>query len=88
VDSSHIYWAYSSTALNFEFIVTANLDGTGEHLVTDTQGGYTNLAVDSNYIYWASDGNGTIMRANLDGTGVTTLETGQDFPGELAAGPQ
>jgi hypothetical protein len=87
-DSSHIYWAFSSTSLTAEFIVKANLDGTGESLVTTTQGGFTDLAVDSSYIYWASDGGGTIMRANLDGTGVTTLEPGQDFPGELAAGPQ
>jgi hypothetical protein len=34
------------------------------------------------HIYWATGS--TIMQANLDGTGVTTLVTGQDDPGAVA----
>jgi hypothetical protein len=41
------------------------------------------------HLYWANNGNGTyntgtIMRANPDGTGVTTLDTGQSFTEGLA----
>jgi hypothetical protein len=31
------------------------------------------VAVYGSHIYWVSQGSGTIMEANLDGTGVTTL---------------
>lgn len=31
---------------------------------------------------------GTIMRANLNGTDVTTLVKGQDFPVRMAVGPR
>ena len=47
----------------------------------------TGVAADSNHIYWADgyDGGhtqdtGTIMEANLDGTGVTTLASGLTSP--------
>jgi hypothetical protein len=36
------------------------------------------VAVDGSHIYWIDAIDGTIMRANLDGTGVTTLVTGLD----------
>ena len=38
------------------------------------------LAVGSCHIYWADQGSGTIMEANLDGTGVTTLVSGLTAP--------
>jgi hypothetical protein len=50
------------------------------------------VAVDSSHIYWADRGDtggaGTIMGANLDGTGVTTLVSGRNFPYEVAVGLQ
>jgi hypothetical protein len=48
------------------------------------------VAVDSNHLYWANGVNttGTINKANLDGTGVTTLASGQQTPRGVAVGPQ
>jgi hypothetical protein len=43
------------------------------------------LAVDSNYIYWANVFDGTIGRANLDGTGVDqSFITGATNPDSVA----
>jgi hypothetical protein len=47
------------------------------------------VAVDGSHIYWADQGgggitSGTIMEANLNGTGVTTLATGQNRPAGVA----
>lgn len=59
--------------LSHGIINTANPDGTGAHrLLTGLNGGF-GLAVDSNYLYWASTGDDKIMRSDLDGTNVTTL---------------
>jgi hypothetical protein len=48
------------------------------------------VAVDSGHIYWANGvpTTGTINKAGLDGTGVTTLATGQQEPRGVAVGPQ
>ena len=80
VDDAHLYWAN----MGFGTIGRANLDGTGIdqtfiRLRSSTpivgEGTIpTGVAVDGNHIYWANLGesgsNGTIGRANLDGTGV------------------
>ena len=39
------------------------------------------------YLYWSNYATSTINRANLNGTGVTTLVTGQYDPGGLAVSP-
>lgn len=36
------------------------------------------------HLYWSNYASGTINRANLDGTGATTLVTGQNYPVALA----
>src|SRR5258708_6963619 len=38
------------------------------------------------HLYWANFGDGTIDEANLDGTGVTTIVTGQNGPYGVAVG--
>jgi hypothetical protein len=35
------------------------------------------IALDSESVYWTSIGNGTVMKVNKDGSGLTTLATGQ-----------
>lgn len=42
------------------------------------------LDVPSGHLYWADRGNGTLRRANLDGTGVTTLVSGLMGPAGIA----
>jgi hypothetical protein len=86
VDSSHVYWA------NFggDSIDEAPLTPGGP--VTTLVGGQNQpwgVAVDGSHIYWADQGgggitSGTIMEANLNGTGVTTLATGQNRPAGVA----
>jgi hypothetical protein len=44
------------------------------------------VAVSSSHIYWTNLGGGTIMAANLSGTGVTTLVSGQLLPEGMAVG--
>jgi sugar lactone lactonase YvrE len=48
------------------------------------------VAVDSSHIYWANGvtNTGTINKANLDGTGVTTVASSQQTPRGVAVGPQ
>lgn len=47
------------------------------------------VAVSVSHIYWVDELSGTIMSANLDGTGVTTLVTGQNSgPAGMAVGLQ
>jgi len=36
--------------------------------------------VDSSHLHWTNQGDGTVDDAHLDGTGVTTLVTGQNGP--------
>ena len=40
--------------------------------------------MDGSHLYWANPGNGTSMEANLLGTGVTTLASGEDVPEAVA----
>jgi hypothetical protein len=44
--------------------------------------------VDSTHIYWTNQGDGTVDAANLNGTGVTTLVSGQNGPAGVAVGSQ
>jgi Low-density lipoprotein receptor repeat class B len=44
--------------------------------------------VDSSHIYWTDGSGGTVMAASLDGSGVTTLVSGQSDPIGVTVGPQ
>jgi hypothetical protein len=46
------------------------------------------VALDGSHPYWTNQGAGTIMEANLDGTGVMTLVSGQNGPAGAAVRPQ
>ena len=49
----------------------------------------TGVAVDAQHVYWANSGNGTIGRANLDGTGVDqSFITGANCPAGVAVDGQ
>lgn len=46
------------------------------------------VAVDSNHVYWANSGTGTIIQARLNPLGpATTLVTGQVTPVGVAVSP-
>ncbi|MBV9196082.1 MAG: pentapeptide repeat-containing protein [Solirubrobacterales bacterium] len=70
VDHAHIYFNGGAG------ITRANLDGTGvqpNFITTGPPPDYgTEVAVDSQHIYWFEAGLGSIERANLDGTGVNS----------------
>jgi Bacterial Ig-like domain (group 3) len=79
VDSSHLYWPWTSNTGGA--ISRANLDGSGfsESFISplDTPCGVT---VDATHIYWEDPRADTIGRAKLDGTGVNPTFI-QTFPG-------
>ena len=82
VNSSHIYWANSSTGT----IGRANLDGTSpdQNIVSgaDTPCG---VAVDAAHVYWANSNSTTIGRANLDGGSPSqSFITGANVPLSVA----
>lgn len=68
VDAGYLYWVEGQSPFT-ETLVRANLDGTGVTALATGIGNARSLAVDGQYIYWAT-GN-SIGRANLDGSGVT-----------------
>jgi uncharacterized protein YjbI with pentapeptide repeats len=94
VDAQHIYWT-NVTGASAPFlgaIGRANIDGSSAtpNFITGVDDP-SGLAVDDNFIYWASDfscnfqndpptscGGGTIGRANLDGSGVNPSFTTAD----------
>jgi hypothetical protein len=60
---------------------TASYNGDANNATTATNCGDEQVTIGP-HIYWAAAG--TIMEANLDGTGVTTLVTGQNEPDGVA----
>lgn len=72
VDTSHAYWTEN---LSFGSIRAASLDKPGEtaHTLVYPQHFPYAMAVDSRHIYWTNVFDGTLMRANLDGSDVTEL---------------
>jgi hypothetical protein len=76
VDSSHLYWVDGSVGGGA--VGRANLDGSGVD-ETFIPGGILvrGVAVDPSYVYWSNDYTApSIQRANLDGSGATTLVGG------------
>jgi Low-density lipoprotein receptor repeat class B len=94
VDAGHIYWAGSNT------VARANFHGTGVDQSFITGAVFpTGVAVDTTHVYWANScdivtgpnscfGDGSIGRADLDGTGVDqSFITGLPGPLSMAVGP-
>ena len=95
-DAGHLYWSYYSCPARpcTGAIGRANLDGSGVDqnfinlalgieppLPMPSQGAVARgLAVDDNHIYWNNWFEGTIGRANLDGTGVDSQFLSVDYP--------
>ncbi len=86
---AHLYWADADEPLagtGAGMIVKANLDGSSPQTIVTGQNipFPFGMAVDRSHIYWTDATLGTVMAANLDGTGVTTLASRQDFPVAVA----
>lgn len=91
VAGSHIYWA----AVDAAAICEANLDGTGVKALVPASSP-DGVAVAGGHIYWVNSPGacppitplcvpgGSVMQANLDGTGVKTLAAHQQEPTGLA----
>ena len=89
VGGGRLYWVTnnSDSGEGNGAIHRANLDGsdpqtiaTGQSLGESPGGG---LAVDASYVYWTAD-NGTIWRANHDGTGANVIATWESGPAGVA----
>jgi hypothetical protein len=73
VDATHLYWveAQSQALPLYVRIMRANLDGSDRRPVvtrTGTYGGFGDIAVGPDHIYWGYDEN--IARANVDGSAI------------------
>ncbi|HET7013376.1 MAG TPA: DUF5050 domain-containing protein [Streptosporangiaceae bacterium] len=88
VTSSHIYWTefYNGTVMD------ANLDGTSVQQIAYTVGRPAGIVVDAGTLFWVDEDNmtadqtsGMINAANLDGSNVRTLISGQPLPWGLLA---
>ena len=81
-----VYWCTISTPA----IKRANIDGSAQiTLISEAAGSLIlprGIAIDNtaNKIFWTDNGNGTLMSANLNGTGVVQLLTGLTAPGAVA----
>jgi sugar lactone lactonase YvrE len=77
VDARSLYW----TDPVAQTINQANLDGTGQpRAIVTGQSSPSFMAVTlpvSDHLYWANSGDGTIWRANPDGSGATAIVSGQ-----------
>ena len=87
VAADKMYWTEQIAPTGQDTIHRANLDGTGSEIVvgglTDPQGLALDLAAGK--LYWAEFHDGTIRRANLDGSGpVEDVVTGLALPADVA----
>jgi sugar lactone lactonase YvrE len=83
VDATHVYW----TDLQTQLVKRADLDGSNVVTLVDGTGLLqpAAIAVDGTYLYLGDvAGNGKIMRANLDGTGLETLVETPAYPFAVA----
>ncbi len=74
--SDNIGFGYSHVAK----IQRANLDGSAVETLVEARGQMDGLALDpvGGKLYWANEGNGTLHRANLDGTNAEVLATTEE----------
>jgi sugar lactone lactonase YvrE len=83
VDASHVYW----TDLQSQKVKRANLDGSAPETIIDGTGQLqpAAIAVDSTHLYLGDvAGNGRIMKAALDGSGLDTLVASDAYPFAIA----
>lgn len=78
VENGLMYW--TDWQDGNEKIYRANLDGSGKEVIVETnllgRPFGIDLDLSNQKMYWTDDENGTISRANLDGTGIETLVDG------------
>jgi hypothetical protein len=60
------------------------LECPGTEVLARSQGGPAGIAVDDEHLFWTSTTDGTILRANLDGSSRTTIAFGQANPAAIA----
>ena len=73
-----------TVTVRFAPTVTGTVTGTLKAAGTSRAATASLTGTGGGYLYWSNYQNGTINRANLDGTGATTLVTGQNYPVAMA----
>ncbi|MFI6833101.1 choice-of-anchor D domain-containing protein [Kribbella sp. NPDC050241] len=78
VDANHVYWTSYAAGSAPGTIWRANVgDGSNPQAIATAQATPFGIAVDGSHIYWTNSGDGTIWRANLDGTDAQSIVQGE-----------
>jgi len=80
VSASHVYWTESGDTSVWK----ANLDGTGDVEIANSEIAPMALAIDDTSVYWINEDNSSIRSAALDDGTLTTLAQMQQGPRGLA----
>jgi len=79
VDAESVYWADGGA------VKKVPVAGGSPVVLASAQNQAFGIVVDANHVYWSSYGDGTINRANLDGSEAAPVATGQRHPYTMAA---
>jgi hypothetical protein len=86
-----IYWPNFDVSGTLRQIERINLDGTGREIVIPQASAGEPIAIKvdglNEKIYWFDQANNRIMRANLDGTGITIFVAGSGFASQIDIDP-
>jgi hypothetical protein len=76
-----LYWTDAVSGAIGELDLTG---GSPFDVIASGQSTPSSIASDGTYIYWTNNGDGTVMRAATDGSGITQLASGQGGPMNIA----
>jgi len=78
VDGTEVYWTDPDQGGLYK--VTTNSGSQTLDIVTDHQNRPMGIALDTNYVYWTNQGDGTVVRLPRLGGSAQTIATGQATP--------
>ncbi len=84
VRGSTIFWTNDGDSDTTGYVMTSDITGSPSTQVARNQSHPRGIAAGGTYVYWANTGDGTIMRARPDGTGVLRVLADRATPSDVA----